>query len=533
MTKRPLNKTAIATALLLLSGGVGLWLGQNHPSNQASTAPEVPRATRYSETTPPTSPQSETDFALPQDPPPPETSSLAIPNERVLTFPNATDYRNFLANNKAFEILGANESLRAIRISYRDKSSLLALPSTAQTDFNYTVLTPIPVVTDTLAQDKAFGGTALEFMRGLPNNQHTGAGVKVAILDTGIRDHTTIDSSKLERYGESPPSEYLSHGTAVASLIAGQNGIGIAPQADLISIQVLDSDGIGDAFTLAQGIIKAVDAGANVINMSLGSYGSNTALTNAVDYASAHGVVLVASAGNEAVSELPYPAAYQSVIAVAAIDADGHPTSFSNQNTEIDIAAPGVGVYAAWEDEKWISFTGTSAAAPYVSGAIAALSSELNIPATEAATLLIANANDSGLPGKDPQLGAGYVDLQRSYDSTTKYTDLALSDIYLSPESDENGQYTLYLTAQNRGTQNIPTANLSYTLPNGITQSVYLGSLEPGQDASHSLKASASELENGFEITASVNSNKQSPDDRSDNDTKSTLVLIPIQAPAP
>lgn len=525
------RKTRIAGTLLILSATLGLWLGreQPKPTRQGTTKkahPEHPSTeVREESRNSPNLFEATTTSSIEPE------KAHSIPNERILSFQSLADYQTFLtANNGSLRIISRNDVLRSIRIQIQDSMDPTLLPENAQTDFNYTLLTPLPISADSQAPDKSFNGTALEFMGVPQSNNQAGKGIKVAVLDTGIRNHSTFDSKNLQQLGSTNKTDLLSHGTAVASLIAGKDGIGIAPQAEILGIQVLDTDGIGDTFTLAEGIVQAVDSGAKIINMSLGSYGTNLALENAVAYANSKKVVLVASAGNESITTLPYPATYDSVIAVAAIDADGHPTSFSNQSYDIDLAAPGVGVHAAWEEDKWISFSGTSAAAPYVSGAIAAISSEMNISATEAAKILLANANDSGLPGTDPQLGLGYIDLNRSLNSSTNYVDLALSDIYLDPNRDENDQNTVHITAQNRGTQTIPAASLSFTLPNGITQDVYLGSLTAGQSAHHTLAFDENELSNGYRISAHVESNN---DSISHNDRKETSITIPIETSQP
>ncbi len=533
MNRRPIPP-AIATALslLIIALSVSLWLrnGDSLPSERGKST--TPHPTPQTVATPRSDPQTENGTSESDEHP--ENASHAIPDERILTFASEASYRHFLASDhRSLTILAQNDRLRSIRARVAKTFDPQTLPPDAQSNANYTLLTPLPIPTSAIAADKAFGNAALSFVNGLLPNGSAGKGIKVAILDTGIRNHTTLNPDKIERYGTSTPQDYLSHGTAVASLIAGQDGSGIAPQAELLGFQVLDKDGIGDAFSLADAIIQAVDAGSNIINMSVGTYGSNQALANAVAYANANGVVLVASAGNESVTALPYPAAYESVIAVSAIDSEGHPTSFSNQSSAVDIAAPGVGVYAAWEDDQWVNFSGTSASAPYVSGAIAALSSELDIPATEAADLLLANANDSGLPGVDPQLGRGYIDLQRSLNSNTSYTDLALADIYLVPEKDENGQYPIYLSAQNRGTNRIPAATLDYTLPNGITQTVYLGALDPGQTANTVLTASSNSLSSGYQISASVRTDTYATDANSTNDSRRAQLDIPTEEAAP
>ncbi|MDQ8184777.1 S8 family serine peptidase [Pelagicoccus sp. SDUM812002] len=527
MDCRPLPP-AIATALcvLILSVTSWLWLrSQDDNSSEISAEPfgaQPPEGAPSETLEPVIDPLGKTRRGT-------ASPSHSIANEQILSFSNQTDYRRFLARAlNGIEVLAQNDTLRSLRIRTTADIDLQTLAPNAQSDNNFTLLPPMPIATDTLVQDKAFGGGAMTFMNAVQNSSAAGQGVKIAVLDTGIRNHSTFNTVKLTQISTASSQDYLSHGTAVASLIAGQDGIGIAPKADLISIQVLDSDGLGDVYSLSTAIVQAVDAGANIINMSLGSYGTNQALANAISYANSQGVVLVASAGNESAATLPYPAAYDSVITVAAIDAEGHPTSFSNQSDSIDLAAPGVGVYAAWEEEKWISFTGTSASAPYVSGAIAVISSELDISVEKAAQILIANANDSGLPGADRHLGLGYIDLQRSLASNTSYTDLALADIYLAPNPNEDEPHTLYLTAQNRGTESIPTASLSYTLPNGITQEIYLGALEPGQSASHMLTLGSSELEEGYPISAAVSLGRTSSDQKVENNTLQAI-LHPIK----
>lgn len=456
----------------------------------------------------------------------------AIEEERIYTFESSAALRAFLSSldTNRFTILASSEAIVSVRLRASDSREFNSIPNPP--DYNYTLLTPLPVDPQFIGEDLAFANTALDFIRAPIDNRNAGSGIKIAILDTGVRQHRALAGIEIEHYDMSEAigsSDLASHGTAVASLISGKDGIGIAPAAELASIRVLDTDGIGDTFTLAEGIVKAVDAGANIINMSLGSYGTNQALSNAIDYATERGVVLVAAAGNEATTVLPFPAAYDSVIAVSAVDANGHPTSFANQNDSIDIAAPGVGVYAAWADEDWISFTGTSASTPYVSGAIAALSSDLDIPAAEAAKLLLANANDYGLPGPDTQLGRGVIDLQRSRDSNTDYTDLALSDIYLDPLSQENGDSIFHLTVQNRGTNNITHVSVDYQLSNEISQTIQLKALTPDESESFTIIRRTASIEStpNFEIKATAVSGKTTTDSYPQNDTNRLILRTP------
>ena len=119
--------------------------------------------------------------------------------------------------------------------------------------------------------------------------QDWGRGVKVAVLDSGVdRTHSNLAGVAMEEIdlvGSGDSSK--GHGTAVASIIAGNEGgqLGLAPAVSLLSIRVLNSAGEGDSFTVAEGIVQAVDRGAKVINLSLGGTGESKVLKNAVDYA--------------------------------------------------------------------------------------------------------------------------------------------------------------------------------------------------------------------------------------------------------
>ena len=115
----------------------------------------------------------------------------------------------------------------------------------------------------------------------------------------------------------------------------------------------------GDSFTLAEGIVAAVDQGAKVLSLSLGSGGEGIVLRKAVDYALKKGAVIVASAGNDALSQVTYPAAYSDVIGVSAVDAAGKLADFSNIGEGVNLAAPGIGLHSAWLDDGEVSFSGT------------------------------------------------------------------------------------------------------------------------------------------------------------------------------
>ena len=258
-----------------------------------------------------------------------------------------------------------------------------------------------------------FGDGALEFLGVTEDNSAWGQDLTIAILDSGVYAHESLSGINIKQYDlvetpEDPQADYTGHGTAVADIAHL-----VAPSADILSVRVLDSEGIGDTFTVAEGIITAADNGANVINLSLGSYGDSYVLREAVDYATDRGVAVVAASGNDGLEQVSYPAAYENVIGVTAVDAAGQFADFSNTGDGVDLGAPGVGIYTAWEEDGQVSFSGTSAAAPFVAAAIAANQTRNpGYTTAQAAARLRQSAKDTGEAGVDPQTGAGIITLE-------------------------------------------------------------------------------------------------------------------------
>jgi subtilisin family serine protease len=203
--------------------------------------------------------------------------------------------------------------------------------------------------------------------------------VAVAVVDTGV-DPTQPDLAGRVLPGfnfvdsDTNASDDNGHGTAVAGVIAAQGNdhIGTAGycwQCRILPVKVLGSDGSGLDSNVAEGILWAVDQGAKVINASLGSLTDDLTVAAAAKYAAEHNVLLVAAAGNDGSATLDYPAALPDVLSVSASDRNDQPYAFSN--TGAALAAPGENVTTGLAG-SYVSFLGTSSAAPVVSG-IAAL----------------------------------------------------------------------------------------------------------------------------------------------------------------
>jgi subtilisin family serine protease len=182
----------------------------------------------------------------------------------------------------------------------------------------------------------------------------------------------------------------------------------------LYAVKVLNSIGEGSVSEVIAGIEWAVDNGMHLANMSLGTNWESTALNDACDAALAAGLILVAAAGNDGTA-VDFPAAYDSVIAVAAVDSNDNVPFFSSRGIEIDVAAPGVSILSTYAGGGYATDDGTSMAAPHVTGALALRISEdlmsggigdLDFYMTE----LCFTADDLGSAGPDPLSGCGLVD---------------------------------------------------------------------------------------------------------------------------
>ncbi|MEU9251537.1 type VII secretion-associated serine protease mycosin [Streptomyces sp. NPDC048270] len=294
-----------------------------------------------------------------------------------------------------------------------------------------------PAAADTI-RDRQWGLLALRAEEAWGTTR--GDGVTVAVLDTGVdASHPDLAGQVLEGAdligmgaGRGDRS-WARHGTAMAGIIAGhghgpgrgQGVLGVAPQARILPVRVILEEGDpgraqardSKGGALAEGIRWAADHGADVINLSLGddsdSAHHEAGEDEAVQYALAKGVVVVASAGNggESGDRVSYPAAYPGVIAVAAVDRRGRKAKFSTRNWYSTVSAPGVDVVIADPDRSYYEGWGTSAAAAFVSGAVALVkAAHPDLSPAQIKKLLEDTASDSPAGGRDDARGHGMVD---------------------------------------------------------------------------------------------------------------------------
>lgn len=272
----------------------------------------------------------------------------------------------------------------------------------------------------------------------------TAAGIKVAILDTGIDlDHPDLIANVKGGYNAIKPSRSADddngHGTHVAGIVAAADNsigvVGMAPSASLYAVKVLNRDGSGWTSDIIEGIQWCIDNNIQVINMSFGyhpKYGSNETLHNVIKAAHDSGIVMVAAAGNNGPEEnsVNYPARFDEVIAVSATDIYDNFAYWSSSGPEVDLAAPGREIYSTYKSAKYTTMSGTSMASPHVAGAAAlVLATQARAPydngdgfwsKSEVIDCLLKTADDLGPAGFDNYFGYGLVDAEECATGVTR-----------------------------------------------------------------------------------------------------------------
>ena len=260
-----------------------------------------------------------------------------------------------------------------------------------------------------------------------------GSGVVVAVLDTGIDyDHPLLSNSitdngydfidddlipadefnYLDDDGDGFIDEAAGHGTHVAGIVHL-----VAPAAQIMPLRVLDSDGQGNAFIIAEAMLYAMENGADVINLSLGTTRQSQFLLDVVGQVAAKGVVVVAAAGNLNEDTPQYPAAAPCALAITAVGPGRVKTEYANYGAWVDLVTPGERIYSTYPGGTFAWWNGTSMAAPFVAGLAALiLSHSPSLTLAEVGQLIAGTAVslDNANPDYVGLLGAGLIDVENS-----------------------------------------------------------------------------------------------------------------------
>lgn len=503
--RRHWPRLLLVCVLTLAAGGFGFWLihdaagsGPKVVSTSKSRMPSKPLL--LSASRPETKSGERDRFA---DGTTIEIFASCRDEELILRFPSEESYLSFsrLLEASSVRLLDHLDRLHALRIGMNEaeKAEVLDIFEKEQiTSYRTLPTLPDPPPASGGASNQVatpFGNQLLPWLGVTGDNSRWGASVKIAVLDTGIVPHAAlppvVKSIEITPFPEDL-SRVHTHATAVASLISGRDPMvrGVAPAADLISIRILDDRGTSDSFAIAAGLLAAMDARVDIINLSLGEQQDNPMIADAIRIVLDQGIVVVASSGNEGLQEAKYPAAYPGVIGVGAVDASGERMAFSNLGSELGLTAPGYGVNAASSNGGFISISGTSASAPLVSAAIAATMSDgtsRRLSSAEAVKIVMAYADDEGPPGFDAEYGVGVLNLGRIMSRDQPGISDAVVTWQQFVQGDGKGsQDHLRVTVQNRGTAALINSMVETLTPAGAER-VIATTIAPGASETFSL----------------------------------------------
>ncbi|MFM2083090.1 MAG: hypothetical protein RL380_1781 [Verrucomicrobiota bacterium] len=301
-----------------------------------------------------------------------------IPNQLIVTVKPGTDIEALAAKLGA-KVIGRVAGLNTYLLEFPDAAtaatafaSLKENSQVAAVDYNYRMAEPIAPATYTAS--------------GLPSLNATALGdgaVTIGLIDTGFDPNSYCGLSSFVSpainitgsagaAGNSPD-----HGASMAYTIVRASG----GRAKILPVNVYGSSVNTSTFYVASGIYAAVNAGANIINLSLGSQGDSTFLHTVIQRATAQGVVFLAAAGNEPVTTPTYPAAYGEVVAVTAGNRSGAVAAYANRGNFVDVVAPGAS-QVCYQGSSWV-VAGTSAATAFASGLAATAAQSGNFNAAQ------------------------------------------------------------------------------------------------------------------------------------------------------
>ncbi len=323
----------------------------------------------------------------------------------------------------------------------------------------------------------------------------TGQGVTICIIDSGIqRSHEDFQNVNIiGGYPAGWDTDNYGHGTHVAGTIAAMNNtlgvVGVTPgTVSLYIVKVFGDSGTWTyASTLVDAAYKCRDAGAEIISMSLegANYSSfeNYAFNQLYN---TYGILSVAAAGNSGGTAYAYPASYDAVISVAAVDQNSVVASFSRRNDRVELAAPGVSIFSTYKNSSYATMSGTSMATPHVSGAAALVWAAFpSMTAQEVRAQLQNTALDLGVAGRDSSYGYG---LLQSYEATGGTAPTAVDLVRFEGNVNDTGVeltwetameidnlgFHLYRMAMDEGLwTRLNTEMIPAQVPGGMTGAVY------------------------------------------------------------
>ena len=245
--------------------------------------------------------------------------------------------------------------------------------------------------------------------------------VRVGIMDTGIHlQHADLkDNIKggINVTGNSNDySDDNGHGTHVAGIVGALNNdigiVGVMPKVDLYAVKVFNSAGEGSLSDIIRGLQWCINNKIKLVNMSFGSATDNATFREVFKNAEKAGVIMVVAAGNDGNDKIQFPAKYPETIAVSSLNEMNNISSFSSYGPEVNIIAPGEDIFSTWNNGGYKKMSGTSMAAPHVTGAIAQMLNHWG-DLTPAQVRQLLKITTHRLPLRSEQQGAGLIDVSK------------------------------------------------------------------------------------------------------------------------
>lgn len=331
----------------------------------------------------------------------------------------------------------------------------------------------IPDLKTQVLADEITWSTSMIQAPGAWNSGYTGKGVKVAVLDTGIANHSELSVVGRKDFitNGGTASDVHGHGTAVAGVIASKSNnagiIGVAPSVQLYAVKIMGDNGSGSLSTAIAAIDWCIANGIQIANLSLGIDYSKLSSTdqafftdfinNVGQKALANNLLLVAAAGNDGnatgIDNMAIPARGNGFLGVGAVDSNKNLASFSSIGPNMDVVAPGVNIKTLGTSNNYVYKSGTSFSAPNVAG-IAALYKEKfpNYTAQQISDLITGNAEDRGAKGFDNYYGNGLAKFQTYIGNIGEVSNKDLSGIYTIRSKNSGLLMDVYGGGKTKGT---------------------------------------------------------------------------------